>query len=160
MNKKIWIAGGVGGILLLAGLGWWLLRPPPDFRAVNWGMTPAQVQAQEAAPLQKAQTASLLYQTVLFEKYPAALEYQFQQGRLAGAKYFSLKKYQDFAACQRDFQSLRQQLLVQLGTPHDRDEADFQFAIWETPQMQVTLTVEKTGAFWSVEYQPPQTKVK
>jgi len=151
----------IGGVILLlvvitAGVFFiWRHSQRPEIRNVRWDMSPEQVKKRETAQIEVEKPDSLLYQTILFEQYPVALEYAFVHERLASIKYISLRKYASYQNCLADYRKIHNAIQVQHGRPFARNkEGDFQNSIWDTPQFRITMTLGKASQLiWILEYQ-------
>jgi hypothetical protein len=161
MKQKSILIGGV--ILLLVvliagGVFLWRYLQRSDIRNVRWGMSPEQVKQRETAQLVTEKSKSLLYQTLLFEHYPVALEYAFVQEELSSIRYISLKKYKSYQECLTDFLAILETIERQNGLPRTHHkEGNFQNFTWWGP-LKISLTLgEADQLIWILEYQKADT---
>ena len=132
MKKKI-LYGIVGLliILLIAILAWKFLKKP-DIQ-VQWGMTKEQIKQYESTlsgTLKTESASSLIYESRLFEQFPVAVEYEFNNGKLVRRKYMPLEKYLSSEESDRDYRTIRQRLLSRHGDPQITKEQEFRLETW------------------------------
>jgi hypothetical protein len=157
MKQKNYLIGGVVlilTVLITSSVFLWHYLQRPDIRNVHWGLSLEQVKQRETAQLVTEKSESLLYQTILFEHYPVALEYTFVQEKLTSIRYISLKKYKNYQECLTDFRAILEKIERQNGLPRaHHKEGNFQNFTWWTP-LKISLTLgEADQLIWMLEYQ-------
>lgn len=120
---------------------------------IHWGATSAQIKQEQGTPDHETEN-TLVYQTLLFEQYPVATEYQFQDARLSAMRQVSLKRYQNVHECLVEYRDLQRQFKQQYGSGMETIEEGFRFTVWHTPHTQIVLTIWTDSPWrWVVEYQ-------
>jgi hypothetical protein len=121
-----------------------------DFRNVEWGWSPAQVQQYETGTLEES---TLLYSTTLPElNYPVALEYVFVDQQLVGATYFPLTR-QEKSAYYQEYQAISGHLQQRYGNPYQPDPNRY-IQYWSVPADDPRTNIELSyQTRWILEYQ-------
>jgi hypothetical protein len=89
---------------------------PADFRAVNWGMSVADVKKAEAAKLQEEKDGELIFETHIAGE-PVVIHYRFDAGKLASAEYDFVQQYRETERYVEAFDVLQNQLEKKYGAP-------------------------------------------
>ncbi|MCP4008642.1 MAG: hypothetical protein GY726_03895 [Proteobacteria bacterium] len=161
MKKHLRLGAGVlvglcAGIVLLWSI---FFRPADDVRNVRWGMPKEAVKSRETWDLQVDKENELLYNARLFEEFPAALAYYFEQNSLTQVRFVSFNRYKEFKGCLQEFREIALQISTRRGKPQTLSGEDFRESTWKTDRSTLTLQILTTRDekyIWMLQYSEKQ----
>lgn len=129
----------------------------PDFRNVNWGMTPEEVQQKENLDLIIEDTETLMYRTSL-ASIDCYLFYGFTDKKLCSAMYSMDKDHVNQNQYVEDFLKLKNLLIQKYGSPI-RDEEIWRRSLYKDNPEQKGLAISIGDLILASTWETTRTKI-